>query len=135
MEHKCLWCGSKYVEFKLTPQLTHYGRVDCPLCKKFSHWVKNPNKANVRTSTSKLSITKILEFHNIKDEVCFFCLRKRDQLGVCETLTIDHIIELDKGGLDEIGNLQILCTACHKLKNWMRLYNNWHVNNEELTEE
>ena len=29
---------------------------------------------------------------------------------------IDHIIELDQGGLDEIGNLQPLCTDCHKRK-------------------
>ena len=41
-----------------------------------------------------------------------------------------HIEEIDKGGKDELGNLQIICSACHKLKNWARLYTNWHLNKE-----
>jgi 5-methylcytosine-specific restriction endonuclease McrA len=54
-------------------------------------------------------------------------LRNKNQLGEKETLTIDHIRELDKGGDDALYNMQVLCLACHKLKNWTRLYMNWHL--------
>ena len=129
---KCPTCNSE-LEFKLTPNNVHYGREDCLICKKFIRWIKNPNSPRnikVRKYTSKLDIKDILEFHNKKNELCFFCLRDRNQLGQHETMTIDHIEELDKGGTDEIGNLQILCSACMKLKNWARLYMNWHLQKE-----
>ena len=29
---------------------------------------------------------------------------------------VDHIIELDAGGTDDLENLQPLCTACHRAK-------------------
>ena len=70
----------------------------------------------------------MVAFHKMESEFCFFCLRERKELGVSETMTLDHIKELDKGGVDQVENLQILCSACHKLKNWARLYLNWHLN-------
>jgi len=81
-----------------------------------------------RSKTSSHNIDSIMKHHNyLTKPFCFFCLKNEQQLGICETLTRDHIQELDKGGLDNIDNLQILCTACHKLKNWARLYTNWHL--------
>ena len=29
---------------------------------------------------------------------------------------VDHIVELDAGGTDDLENLQPLCTACHRVK-------------------
>lgn len=130
----CLICGSNLV-FSLTPFSIHYGRLDCPKCKKWIKWVPKNIKDNGRSETSKYSISQVIKFHKKDKELCFFCLRTREQLGVKETLTIDHIEELDKDGLDELENLQILCSACHRLKNWARLYMNWHVNKFEVKNE
>jgi len=129
---KCQWCNSLNTKFTETKQSVHYGRYDCLDCNKWIAWVKNPNSERTKNPnrTMKLSVKKVCDFHNFKEEICFFCLRKKDQLGWSETLTVDHIQELDKGGKDEIQNQQVLCSACHKLKNWARLYTNWHLNKE-----
>lgn len=126
----CIDCDFP-LSFTLTPNLTHFAREDCPKCNKFIRWVKHPDKEGLRTKTSRHKIKQIMEYHNYQGEpFCFFCLRIHQQLGVCETITRDHIQELDKDGKDELANLQILCTACHKLKNWCRLYVNWHLKKE-----
>lgn len=124
MEDKCKYCGGEGI-FEETLNSIHYGKLKCKDCGKWIKWIKNPEKQG-RTKTSKYDLKRIKEHYKFDKEFCFFCLRERDQLGWDETLTRDHIQELDKGGKDELENIQILCTACHKLKNWMRLYNNWH---------
>lgn len=35
---------------------------------------------------------------------------------VTDTLEVDHIVSLSKGGTDEDGNLQALCVPCHEAK-------------------
>jgi len=129
-EEKCPRCGNDLI-FTKSESTIHYGRLDCPQCKVWIKWVKNPDKENIRTQTSKYSIKQIMKYHKFPEEpFCFFCLRTKAMLGQYETLTRDHIIELDKGGNDTMGNLQILCSACHKLKNWARLYLNWHFKDD-----
>ena len=129
---KCERCGSELVFTRTEKHSVHYGRLGCPTCDKWVKWVKNPNNEGIRTNTSKYDINQIMKFHKFSGEpFCFLCLRNKNQLGEKETLTRDHIIELNKGGKDELGNLQILCFACHKLKNWLRLYLNWHLNKKE----
>lgn len=110
-----------------TPNTVHHSKEICSKCGKWFRWIKNPEKENKRTKTSKCKNQAILRHHNYKEEFCFFCLRTKEQLGKHETITRDHIQELDKGGKDELQNIQLLCSACHKLKNWARLYMNWHL--------
>jgi 5-methylcytosine-specific restriction endonuclease McrA len=124
MEEKCK-CGKDLI-FTLIPHSVHYGRLDCPKCG-YIKFVKNPINEGRRNETSKFDLGAVLNHHKMKEPICFFCLRNNEQLGIKETLTIDHIQELEKGGKDELENLQILCSACHKLKNWARLYLNWHL--------
>ena len=127
----CIDCKVECI-FEKTPNSIHYGKIVCPNCNRWIRWVQNPNKVNQRTKTSKHSIQQIMKYHNFEiNPFCFLCLREMEQLGWNETLTIDHIQELDKGGEDKLPNLQILCSACHKLKNWCRLYINWHFKKEE----
>jgi 5-methylcytosine-specific restriction endonuclease McrA len=132
----CRNCNGKIV-FVETPELTHYGKMICSNCGLWVRWVRHPEKEGKRTKTSIYKMDIVKQFYGIEEEFCFFCLRKKHQLGVCEVMTLDHIQELDKGGADEPQNIQILCTACHKLKNWARLYTNWHyqkANKEEDVE-
>lgn len=128
----CDNCGGEII-FEETPNSVHYGKHVCSNCGKWFCWIKNPENDGLRTKTSKYNFRDIMfrcYGEHAKEQFCFFCLRKKQQLGLNETLTIDHIEELSKGGKDELGNLQILCSARHKLKNWMRLYNNWHTKKE-----
>lgn len=130
---KCQWCKSNDIKFTLTPKSVHYGRNDCQSCGRWCEWIKNPESTRTKNPNRKmkLSVDRICLFHKMSIPICFFCLRKKEQLGWNETLTVDHIQELDKGGEDIMENMQVLCFACHKLKNWARLYMNWHLNSGE----
>ena len=119
----CQWCGSENLVKIETPKSIHFAFNKCKNCEKFVEWIKNPESPRSNSlRISKKSIKQVSEFHGFKEEFCFFCQRIRNELGWKETLTIDHIKELDKGGEDKIENMQVLCSACHKLKNWARLY-------------
>lgn len=124
-EEKCEECGSK-LKIEKTPKLTHYAKLVCPK-HGFIEWKSKPGNQGKRKKSSKYSIKQVIEFHN-QEERCFFCRRKRSDLANNQTLTVDHIHEVNNGGKDELENLQILCTSCHKMKNHMRLYHNWHFN-------
>jgi len=126
MINKCKWCGNEKLKFVETPNLVHFGKMICQHCNKFCYWVRNPNLP-INNRKNKKTTKQVCEFHRITGEMCFLCLRERKELGQSETLTVDHIQELDKGGEDIIENMQVLCSACHKLKNWVRLYMHWHL--------
>lgn len=123
--NKCKWCGNDRLIFKLRPDTPHYGEMRCSHCNRFCYWAKDPENEG-RRRNKKETVEKVCKFHNMKENICFLCLRREEQLGKNENLTIDHIIELNKSGEDIIQNMQVLCSACHKLKNWLRLYCNWH---------
>lgn len=133
-EDFCKTCNSKLI-LTLTPNNIHYGRLDCPKCG-FKGWARNPeNPRNKGTKLlrvgNNLTVEKIQEFHKYKEPFCFLCLRKINQLGIRETLTADHILELrdtEEGeNRDDVSNGQILCTACHKIKLWLTTYLNEHI--------
>ena len=132
---ECYRCGSKNLKFIPRPDTVHQGELRCSDCDKFWGWKKKDDNENRRTQTSKYNLHDIRKFYKKEKDFCWFCLRTKEQLGWNETLTIDHILELSKGGLDILENLQVLCSACHKLKNWARLYINWHFNKKEEGDE
>lgn len=110
----------------------HYARLDCANCNSFIGWLRSPDKIKGYNRINKHSVKEVCEFHGYDDEFCFICLRKKEELGKRETLTVDHIKELKNEGEggDVIQNKQVLCSACHKLKNWARLYMNWHFKDD-----
>lgn len=116
-------CGSE-LKLESNKNSPHEAKIICEKCgfRGFKPKEKNKNKRK----TSKITVKDVFEYHNQEEERCFFCRRKNHELGVNETFTIDHIQEIDKGGDDEVENTQVLCTACHKMKNHRRLYFNWH---------
>lgn len=116
-------------EIVKTPQCTHYAKkVDDD--GNFMKWIPKPDKEG-RSNTSTYSIKDICEERGFDFPFCFFCGRTKEQLGKHESLTRDHIKELCDGGDDTLDNLQILCTACHKLKNWNNTYVRRHLVGKE----
>lgn len=109
----------------------HYAKIVCNDCKHFCGWQPFPKTEGMhRKFTASKKINDVARYHKYNTPFCFLCLRKKEQLGLYETLTIDHIHELRDGGSDSIENAQILCTACHQIKNWLRLYLNCHKKRE-----
>lgn len=137
-EDFCDVCNSK-LNLTVTPNCPHYGRLDCPKCG-FKGWAKNPNSsrnkgAKLLRTGNRVSVESIMQYHNFKEAFCFMCLRKKQDLGIRETLTADHILELrdtEEGeDRDNVKNGQILCTACHKMKLWLTTYVNEHIKGKE----
>jgi len=137
-EEFCETCGSK-LEQTLTPNSIHYARLDCSKCG-FVGFARNPNNPRskgtklLRTG-NRLTVEKIQKFHGYEYPFCFLCLRKKEDLGIRETLTADHILELRGTEKDEkrddVKNGQILCSACHKIKLWLTTYLNEHIKGKE----
>lgn len=118
-------CGSKTGELILTPNSVHYGKIVCLCCRKFIKWQTAPQNEGQRTSCP--NVETIANYHNFSEPFCFFCGRQKYQLGWNETLTVDHIKKLEENGENIKKNMQILCSACHKLKHWSELYMRKHL--------
>jgi len=74
--------------------------------------IKELNKRNPRNIAqkyigSKKIRNKVFELHG---EYCLCC-------GDSERVTLDHVIPIHCGGLNEIENLQTLCKSCNSKKN------------------
>ena len=137
-EDFCEVC-SETLKLILTPNNIHYGKLICPKCG-FKGWARNPNNPRNKGTKllrigNRLTVEKIMEYHGFKFPFCFFCLRKKEDLGIRETLTADHILELrdtkDNENRDDVKNGQILCSACHKMKLWLTTYLNEHIKGKE----
>ena len=132
-EDFCEVCSAT-LRLTLTPNMVHYGKLDCPRCG-FVGWARNPNSPRNKGTTLlrtgyRLTVEKIMKFHDFKKPFCFMCLRRKEDLGIRETLTADHILELkdsDDEERDRVGNGQILCSACHKMKLWLTTYLHEHI--------
>ena len=117
MEDPCSGCGkNNYVEV-ITPELPHYGKLICAGCGMFIKWLPKPDNTSRRSSTK----------WNIDLSECKICGRRREHLGARETIGPHHLKPIEEGGLDEEKNLLALCTACHRLVHWARLYVGRHM--------
>jgi len=116
----------------LRPDTPHYAEIRCTDCNKFLGWQPAPNPEGIRKESTKYDLQKIMQHKKYsQDPFCFFCGRTKEQLGQNETLTIDHIVPIRDNGENDVVNLQILCSACHKLRHWTELYMNKHYLTEE----
>lgn len=121
-------CEHKYTEIIHTKNdgVHAGGRIICSTCDKFIGWNKAEHNDGVRTQSTKFTLEKILKEKGFKEPFCFFCNRIPSQLGTNEVLTIDHIFPIREGGKDEINNINVLCSSCHKLRHWCETYMNLH---------
>ncbi len=111
----CKYCGSQNLKFEKTDNLIHYGKMICGHCSHFLYWVSNPNKEESIRKSNKC-VQDIIKFHDFDTEFCFMCSRTKEELGIKETFEVEHIHELQDGGKDSIQNMQVLCSACHKIR-------------------
>ena len=105
------------LRFELTPDKVHYGRLFCPVCGHHAKWVGKPSDEPTKYKRPK-NTTNLARVG-----YCELCLRNRDQLPKRTTLEGHHVIAVDNGGTNDERNIWTLCTACHRLVEWMRRYN------------
>lgn len=73
-------------------------------------WISEKlRRERVRNQFSRKKNNIKKQFAATHAEFCAFCASP-------ENLTIDHIIPIFKGGLNELDNLQYLCRPCHNKK-------------------
>lgn len=123
----CPSCGSTNFSIKNTGSVHHLQQV-CRRCGKQVKFLPNPEKpSSQRTESTKYKLEHVLAVTKQEEKRCFFCRRKKKHLGKNETLELDHITPLSEGGEDRPENLQVLCTACHKLRHHFELYHFKHL--------
>lgn len=113
-------------KFKIKTKSNHQLVQKCAKCGEWQKNIPKENRNFSRNSSSSYSLNDVANRYNLDEPSCVFCRRKKHQLPDRHGLEIDHIKEINnENGDDELDNLQILCTKCHKLKNHERKYNNW----------
>lgn len=95
----------------------HYAKVTCTKCDRFIKWQGKPNSQKPRRPSVQ---KKLVSLHS--KGYCEICLRAEEQIPLPQVLEAHHIWPVERGGGDEPGNVQICCTACHRLIHWQRTY-------------
>jgi hypothetical protein len=103
----------------LTPEKIHYGRVDCGTCGRLLRWLPKPDGEPSKYKRQAAHRNLVADYGR---GFCELCLRKVGELPPRQTLEAQHVIEYQDEGSNKRENIWILCTACHKLVHWMRIY-------------
>jgi uncharacterized Zn finger protein (UPF0148 family) len=110
-EHACPKCG-QICAFTPRPDTQHYGEIRCPV---HGHsWISKPSEDRKPKRKTNEALRKLLP-EDMRSH-CWNCLRTDIHLkslrpSVC--LQVHHVIEVERGGTDEISNLQLVCAECH----------------------
>ena len=113
----CKYCDKDvFVIENERPDTPHNCEIKCAE----GHFIKwKPKDKNINKRQKSKFKPSDLEI-----DYCQWCLRY--ELGKNEVLEIHHIIEIRDGGEDVKDNILVLCTACHSLVHWTRVYLNKH---------
>jgi len=119
-EKLCPICSDKDFEFVLevilTPELTHYGKLVCPVCQHFGGWVPKPESDPTKYRRPKSSTNLARKAY------CELCLKSKSQLRNGRTLEGHHVRPVKYGGDNSDANIWTLCTGCHKQVEHIRTY-------------
>lgn len=125
-EIECRQCGYKGKPEnagKINP--VHGYALRCPNCTKFWGW--GGLSKELKSSTGKRTETSIWTAKRLGMESCQCCLRSKQFLGDAGALEVHHVIPVSDGGTDDLSNIWVVCTACHKEIHHRRTYFNSHM--------
>ena len=92
-----------------------HNQAKCNNCDTHLCFIKHTKSKN-RESKHK----ELVKESNIN--YCEWCMRTKDEIPLPGTLEAHHIVEYANGGTDDLSNILILCTACHKQCHHDRTY-------------
>ncbi len=104
---------------ELMPHSRHYAKWVCGSCGKWNDWVRKPSDDASKYRRPAAHRKLVAKFGR---GYCEMCMRQENELRDEDTLEGHHSIEFKDGGEPTRENTWILCTACHRLVNWMRTY-------------
>jgi 5-methylcytosine-specific restriction endonuclease McrA len=117
----CPSCGCTVFKEIIGPQPGgHHGKVVCSQCDRYIKWIPKPSDQKAPDPRAEVS-KKIVQKYS--QGFCEICLKTETQIQLPWVLEAHHIIPVEKGGGDDADNIQICCTACHRLIHWQRNYN------------
>jgi DNA-directed RNA polymerase subunit RPC12/RpoP len=118
----CEGCGhlNGLAQFRLTPELKHYGRLDCPNCGRLWKWVPKPDTDSTKYRRPKKHKDLVERF---SEGYCQLCLTARKDLPSNQVLEGHHVVPFEIGGSSEKENVWIVCTRCHRQIELIRTYN------------
>ena len=119
----CKYCKSDALVEQLTPDGMHHGKICCATCNKFQDWMPKPDRDKAKRPAAHRDLVK-----KYSRGFCEICLVEEKQLEPNRGLVAHHIVEyqhIDEhqgGGNNTRENIDIVCTACHRLIHWRRDY-------------
>jgi len=109
----CRKCDSPDIELEYREAMQQY-LTRCNACKAVT-WQPKEGTKNRESKHKDLVKKKGLDY-------CECCLRKKEDIPAPGTLEAHHILEYAEGGTDDLANILILCTYCHKDTHQKRTY-------------
>lgn len=98
----------------------HFAYWECTVCHRHNGWQAKPDGDKAKRPASHSDLVR-----KFGRGFCELCLRTRDELRSADTFEAHHVIEYSDQHHESDGtqeNIWILCTACHRLVNWIRTY-------------
>src|SRR3972149_206543 len=113
----CSYCGFGQTRLEILESGIHYAKEVCAKCGAYIKFVGKPD--NLKPHRHK-SHTELVEQYS--KGFCEICGILHNSVPNNEALEAHHVIEYQDGGPKERENIEIVCTACHKLIHWLRTY-------------
>ena len=85
----------------------------------------NTRRRNARRKANGVFAISKKELVKLSFGPCFYC-------GLAEQITVDHVIAIDRGGTDSIGNLVPACKSCNSQKRQLTIME-WRLYKQRKT--
>jgi hypothetical protein len=106
----------------------HYMKAICSKCGSYLRWMPKPENEDQRRRSG-------FSPESLDISYCEICGRPLTELGAKEVLEIHHKIPVCEGGGDVRENVLVVCSACHRMCHWLRLYLNKHRSPQVMKDE
>ncbi len=110
-ETQCLKCYRAYLRTR-RGELAHSWKGGLSKTKAYKTHHSNISRAKRRRAPGSHTLAEWEKLKRQCNYTCVCCRKREPEI----TLTRDHIRPLSKGGSNNIGNIQPLCSACNNVK-------------------